>query len=77
MLAVKFDITTWIWAQEGSVQVGKVPDGPLEMVIVAGADAYRGRSHGLVLDVVRTEDGVDHRAMDFFGRGGGYLTAEP
>ena len=47
------------------------------MVIVAGADAYRGRSHGLVLDVVRTEDGVDHRAMDFFGRGGGYLTAEP
>lgn len=47
------------------------------MVIVAGADAYRGRSHGLVLDVVRTADGVDHRAMDFFGRGGGYLTAEP
>ncbi|KMO75237.1 methionyl-tRNA formyltransferase [Mycolicibacterium chlorophenolicum] len=47
------------------------------MVIVAGADAYRGRSPGLVLDVVRTDDGVDHRAVDYFGRGGGYLTAEP
>ncbi|MBI5337280.1 MAG: methionyl-tRNA formyltransferase [Mycolicibacterium rufum] len=47
------------------------------MVIVAGADAYRGRSPGLVLDVVRTDDGVDHRAVDYFGHGGGYLTAEP
>jgi methionyl-tRNA formyltransferase len=46
------------------------------MVIVAGADAYRGRSPGLVLDVVRTDDGVDHAAMDYFGRGGGYLTSE-
>ena len=47
------------------------------MVIVAGADAHRGRSPGLVLDVVRTEDGVDHRALDYFGHGGGYLTCEP
>ncbi|RZT15967.1 methionyl-tRNA formyltransferase [Mycobacterium sp. BK558] len=47
------------------------------MVIVAGADAYRGRSPGLVLDAVRTDDGVDHRAVDYFGHGGGYLTAEP
>ncbi len=47
------------------------------MVIVAGSDAYRGNSPGLVLDVVRTDDGVDHKAMDYFGQGGGYLTAVP
>lgn len=47
------------------------------MVIVAGADAHRGRSRGLVLDVVRTDDGVDRSAMDYFGHGGGYLSAEP
>lgn len=47
------------------------------MVIVAGADAYRGQSPGLVLDVVRTDDGVDHPAMEYFGSGGGYLTSEP
>lgn len=45
------------------------------MVIVAGAQAYRGGSPGLVLDVVRTDDGVDHDALAFFGHGGGYLTA--
>lgn len=47
------------------------------MVIVAGAEAYRGQSPGLVLDVVRTDDGVDHDALAYFGHGGGYLTAEP
>jgi methionyl-tRNA formyltransferase len=47
------------------------------MVVVAGADAYRGQSRGLVLDVVRTDDGVDHSALDFFGVGGGYLTSRP
>lgn len=47
------------------------------MVIVAGVDAYRGRSRGLVLDVVRTDDGVDHAALDYFGHGGGYLTDRP
>lgn len=47
------------------------------MVVVAGADAHRGQSHGLVLDVVRTDDGVNHAALDFFGRGGGYLTCLP
>lgn len=47
------------------------------MVIVAGADAFRGQSPGLVLDVVRTDDGVDHDALAFFGHGGGYLTATP
>jgi methionyl-tRNA formyltransferase len=47
------------------------------MVIVAGAEAFRGQSPGLVLDVVRTDDGVDHDAMAYFGHGGGYLTPEP
>jgi len=47
------------------------------MVIVAGAQAYRGESPGLVLDVVRTDDGVDHDALAFFRHGGGYLTGEP
>lgn len=46
------------------------------MVIVAGAQAYRGQSPGLVLDVVRTDDGVDHDALTYFGHGGGYLTAQ-
>lgn len=47
------------------------------MVIVAGAEAFRGQSPGLVLDVVRTDDGVDHDALAFFGHGGGYLTPAP
>lgn len=47
------------------------------MVIVAGADAYRGRSPGLILDVVRTDDGVDHDALTYFGHGGGYLGGSP
>lgn len=47
------------------------------MVIVAGADAFRGQSPGLVLDVVRTDDGVDHDALTFFGHGGGYLVPTP
>ena len=44
------------------------------MVIVAGRDAYRGASRGLVIDRLRTDDGVEHRALDFFTHGGGYLT---
>jgi methionyl-tRNA formyltransferase len=28
-----------------------------------------------VLDVVRTDDGVDHDALAYFGHGGGYLGA--
>lgn len=47
------------------------------MVIVAGADVCRGQSPGLVLDVVRTVDGVDHKALAYFGHGGGYLIGGP
>ncbi|MBB2912752.1 methionyl-tRNA formyltransferase [Streptosporangium becharense] len=44
------------------------------VVIVAGADARRGRSHGLVVERVRTEDGTDLPATEFFRTMGGYLT---
>lgn len=47
------------------------------MVIVAGADAHRGQNHGLVIQYVRLDDGTESRALDFFGRGGGYLTDHP
>ncbi|MCZ4549784.1 methionyl-tRNA formyltransferase [Gordonia rubripertincta] len=45
------------------------------MVIVAGSDAYRGRNRGLVIERLRTDDGVEHSGKDFFPRGGGYLTS--
>jgi methionyl-tRNA formyltransferase len=43
------------------------------VVIVAGADARTGRNHGLAITRVRTEDGVDHAATDYFRTMGGYL----
>lgn len=47
------------------------------MVIVAGADTYRGQRRGLVIERVRTDDGVEHSADEFFPHGGGYFTNEP
>lgn len=47
------------------------------VVIVAGADARRGRNHGLVIRRVRTDDGTDLPATDYFRTMGGYLTATP
>lgn len=47
------------------------------MVIVAGADAHRGDGRGLVIERVRLDDGTELAASEFFGHGGGYLTAEP
>ncbi|MDX6744035.1 methionyl-tRNA formyltransferase [Actinocorallia sp. A-T 12471] len=44
------------------------------VVIVAGAEARRGRSRGLLVERVRTEDGVELAAADHFTRMGGYLT---
>lgn len=44
------------------------------VVIVAGAEARRGRSHGLVIERVRTEDGTELPATEFFRTMGGYLT---
>ncbi|MGR6918386.1 methionyl-tRNA formyltransferase [[Actinomadura] parvosata] len=47
------------------------------VVIVAGAEARRGRSHGLVIERVRTEDGTDLPATELFRTMGGYLTRRP
>ncbi|OZV77028.1 methionyl-tRNA formyltransferase [Micromonospora echinospora] len=47
------------------------------IVIVAGAEARRGRSHGLVVKRVRTDDGTEHAATDYFHTMGGYLTDRP
>jgi methionyl-tRNA formyltransferase len=47
------------------------------VVVVAGADARRGRDRGLVITRVRTDDGVDLDAVDYFTTMGGYLTAQP
>ncbi|MFI1016706.1 methionyl-tRNA formyltransferase [Streptomyces sp. NPDC020965] len=47
------------------------------IVIVAGADARSGRCPGLVVKRVRTEDGAEHAATDYFRTMGGYLTARP
>ncbi|MFI0445822.1 methionyl-tRNA formyltransferase [Actinomadura sp. 6N118] len=50
-----------------------IPEGD-GVVIVAGADARRGRNHGLVIERVRTEDGKDLPARELFRKMGGYLT---
>jgi methionyl-tRNA formyltransferase len=47
------------------------------VVIVAGADARYGRNHGLLIRTVRTEDGTELAATDYFRKMGGYLTANP
>lgn len=45
------------------------------VVIVAGAEARRGRSHGLAVERIRTDDGTEMAAADYFTTMGGYLTA--
>ncbi|GII63966.1 methionyl-tRNA formyltransferase [Sphaerisporangium krabiense] len=47
------------------------------VVIVAGADAHTGRLPGLLVRRVRTDDGAEHTAADYFTTMGGYLTAHP
>ncbi|MFC4565276.1 methionyl-tRNA formyltransferase [Nocardiopsis mangrovi] len=47
------------------------------IVIVAGAGARDGRHHGLLIERVRTEDGTDLAATEYFRTMGGYLTAHP
>ncbi|MFD8965598.1 methionyl-tRNA formyltransferase [Streptomyces sp. NPDC059568] len=47
------------------------------VVIVAGPDARTGRSKGLVIRRLRTEDGTEHAATEYFRTMGGYLTARP
>lgn len=43
--------------------------------VVCGPEAHRGRNRGLVLTRVRTADGTEHSAAEFFTRGG-YLTGQ-
>ncbi|WP_369175964.1 methionyl-tRNA formyltransferase [Streptomyces mutabilis] len=47
------------------------------VVIVAGADARTGRNHGLAITRVRTEDGRELSATEYFTTMGGYLTSRP
>ncbi|GAA1945944.1 methionyl-tRNA formyltransferase [Amycolatopsis minnesotensis] len=47
------------------------------IVIVAGTEARRGRSRGLRIERVRTEDGTELAATEYFRAMGGYLTAHP
>jgi methionyl-tRNA formyltransferase len=43
------------------------------VVIVAGADARRGRNPGLVIKRVRLDDGTELAATDYFRTMGGYM----
>lgn len=45
------------------------------VAIVAGADARRGHNQALVIERVRTEDGEEHAATDYFRTMGGYLAS--
>ncbi|MEV6981748.1 methionyl-tRNA formyltransferase [Sphaerisporangium sp. NPDC051017] len=47
------------------------------VVIVAGADARTGRRPGLLVRRVRTDDGAEYPALEYFRVMGGYLTAQP
>jgi methionyl-tRNA formyltransferase len=47
------------------------------VVIVAGADARSGLRHGLLIERLRTDDGTEYAAADYFRTMGGYLTSRP
>ncbi|WP_329245368.1 methionyl-tRNA formyltransferase [Streptomyces sp. NBC_01478] len=47
------------------------------VVIVAGPQAHTGRERGLLVRRVRTDDGTEHAAGDYFRTMGGYLTSRP
>jgi methionyl-tRNA formyltransferase len=47
------------------------------VVIVSGADARRGRDPGLLVERVRTDDGRELDAAEYFTSMGGYLTSHP
>ena len=47
------------------------------VVVVAGADARRGRNPGVLIERVRLDDGRELDAADYFPHMGGYLTAHP
>ncbi|MGC4868621.1 methionyl-tRNA formyltransferase [Micromonospora sp. DT53] len=47
------------------------------VVIVAGAEARRGKSPGLAIERVRLDDGSELTATEYFRTMGGYLTSHP
>ncbi|HEX5740658.1 MAG TPA: methionyl-tRNA formyltransferase [Pilimelia sp.] len=47
------------------------------VAIVAGAEARRGRSRALLVTGVRTDDGRELAAAEYFTHMGGYLTSHP
>jgi methionyl-tRNA formyltransferase len=47
------------------------------VAVVAGADARTGRNHALAIRRVRTDDGRELAATEYFTTMGGYLTAQP
>ena len=47
------------------------------MAVVAGGDARRGRKKALLITRVRTYDGRDLAAHEYFTTMGGYLTSRP
>lgn len=47
------------------------------VVIVAGADARGGHRRGLLVRTIRTDDGTEYAATDWFRTMGGYLTTRP
>ncbi|MFJ3899016.1 methionyl-tRNA formyltransferase [Streptomyces sp. NPDC090083] len=47
------------------------------VVIVAGPEAHTGRGHGLLVRRVRTDDGTEYAAGDYFRTMGGYLRSRP
>jgi methionyl-tRNA formyltransferase len=47
------------------------------IVVVAGTEARNGRLRGLLVKRVRTEDGSEIAATEYFRTMGGYLTARP
>jgi methionyl-tRNA formyltransferase len=51
-------------------------EGP-GVAIVAGADARHGTHHAVVVERVRTADGQELSANEYFTHMGGYLTAAP
>ncbi|WP_431906879.1 methionyl-tRNA formyltransferase [Micromonospora carbonacea] len=47
------------------------------VVVVAGAEARRGKSPGLAIERVRLDDGTELAATEYFRTMGGYLTRHP
>jgi methionyl-tRNA formyltransferase len=47
------------------------------VAVVAGAEARRGKSKALLVTKVRTDDGTELSAHQYFAHMGGYLTANP